>query len=235
MMIKTGLGLGRKSKKIIRKAKRTYSTLRVMNKPKVFCIGLNKTGTTSVREAMLELGYVIGNQREGELLFDDWVVRDFRRLLKYFRTAQFFQDVPISYPYTFIAADQAFPGSKFILTVRNDPEQWYNSVINYHGKLFGNGNIPPTVEDLKNANYVYKGFPYDAAKKVMNVDDDKLYDKETLINAYLLHNKIIMDYFKYRKNDLLVLNVAEKDAYQKLCNFLDKRCISEEFPWKNKT
>lgn len=234
-MIKTGLGLKKKAQPIILAAYNVYSALRVMNKQKVFCIGLNKTGTTSLRAAMADLGYIIGNQYQAELLFKEWVKRDFRKIVKYFRTAQFFQDVPISYPYTFIAADQAFPKSKFILTVRDDPEQWYNSLINYHGKLFGNGNIPPTAEDLKQANYVYKGFPYETMKKVLNVSDDDIYNKEILIENYLMHNNIVLDYFRYRESDLLVLNVAEKGAYQKLCAFLNKRCTNSEFPWKNKT
>lgn len=225
----------KKAKPFIMTAQNTYSMLRVMNKQKVFCVGLNKTGTTSLGAAMANLGYVVGNQHQAELLFDDWVKRDFSKLVKYFRTAQFFQDVPMSYPYTYIAADQAFPGSKFILTVRDNPEQWYNSLINYHGKLFGNGNIPPTAEDLKQANYVYKGFPYDSLKKVLNVADEDLYNKEMLIDNYLLHNKIVQNYFMYRENDLLVLNVAEKGAYKKLCTFLDKKCTSTDFPWKNKT
>ena len=234
-MIKTGLGLHRKAKKVIREFEKVYYTIRLSNKTKIFCIGLNKTGTTSLRQAMLDLGYVVGNQREAELMFDDWVNRDFRRIVKYCRTAQFFQDVPFSYPYTFIALDQAYPNSKFILTIRDNPDQWYHSLINFHGKLFGNGNIPPMIEDLKQANYVYKGFPYYSLKKVLNVSDENLYNKEILIDDYERHNKIVIDYFRCREKDLLVLNVAEKGAYQKLCEFLSKECGSTAFPWVNKT
>lgn len=234
-MITTRLGLHKKATKIVRGGKKLYTTLQIKNKQKVFCIGLNKTGTTSLREAMHDLGYVIGNQREGELLFDDWLIRDFKRLIKYCRTAQFFQDVPFSYPYTFMAVDQAFSNSKFVLTVRDNPEQWYNSLVNFYGKLFGNGKVPPTIEDLKKANYVYEGFPYDSLKKVLNVSDENLFNKEVLIESYTTHIEIVNDYFSYRKKDLLVLNVADKDAYKKLCDFLDKKCESTSFPWKNKT
>ena len=234
-MIKTGLGLYKKSKKLIRGIEKKYYTIRLINKPKVFCIGLNKTGTTSLKQAMLELGYKVGNQHEAELLFDDWVRRDFRRLIKYCRTAQFFQDVPFSYPYTFIAVDQVFQNSKFILTVRDNPKQWYNSLINFFGKSFGNGSVPPTVQDLKQATYVRKGFPYQTMKEVLNVSDDNLFNKEILIDSYETHNRIIMDYFRHREDDLLILNVAEKGAHKKLCDFLNKKCESSEFPWENKT
>ena len=98
-----------------------------VGKPKVFCIGLNKTGTTSLKKESGLQGYTVGNQRQAELLFDDWVKRDFKRIIRYCHTAEFFQDAPFSYPYTFIALDQAFPGSKFILTLRDNADEWYYS------------------------------------------------------------------------------------------------------------
>lgn len=91
--------------------------------PKVFCVGRNKTGTTSLRAALTILGYRIGRQRDAEALIEDWGRRDFRRLVAYCHTADAFQDVPFSHDYTFQAVDAAFPGSKFILTVRDSPEQ----------------------------------------------------------------------------------------------------------------
>ena len=54
-------------------------------------LGLNKTGTTLLRQAMLDSGYIIDNQIKVELLFDDWVKRDFQKIIKYCRTVQFFQ------------------------------------------------------------------------------------------------------------------------------------------------
>src|SRR6056297_564727 len=119
-----------------RKAKTALTTLKALGKPKIFCVGLNKTGTTSLKKEMEFQGHTVGNQRQAELLFDDWVKRKFNRIVRYCHTAQFFQDSPFSLPYTFIVLDQAFPGSKFILTVRDNPEQWYNSLIHFHGKLW---------------------------------------------------------------------------------------------------
>jgi len=71
-----------------------------------------------------------------------------------FVTAQAFQDIPFSLPYTFQALDMRFPGSKFILTIRNNPDQWYHSLISFHSKLFGRGKVPD-YDDLKKATYVY--------------------------------------------------------------------------------
>ncbi|MEW6132914.1 MAG: sulfotransferase [Pseudomonadota bacterium] len=104
---------------------------------KIFCIGRNKTGTTSLAAALRELGVRVGNQKPAELLLKDWAVRDFRRLVAYCHTAQAFQDIPFSLPYTFQAMDMHFPESKFILTVRDSADQWYHSLVKFHKKIWG--------------------------------------------------------------------------------------------------
>ncbi|QGY42742.1 hypothetical protein GM418_03460 [Maribellus comscasis] len=212
-----------------------YNSILVSKKQKVFCIGLNKTGTSSLKKEMEQQNYIVGIQRQAELLFDDWVKRDFRRIINYCKTAQFFQDAPFSYPYTFIAIDQAFPKSKFILTIRDNAEAWYNSLIRFHRKIWGNGNVPPTAEDLKNANYIYKGFPYYSSMSLRNVPKDNPYKKDVLIDFYETYNKNIKDYFRHRPNDLLIINLKEKDSYGRFCNFLGIEKKKEHFPWENRT
>ena len=53
------------------------------NEPKVFCIGLNKTGTTSLELALQELGYRMGNQPTAELLIEPWARRDFGPIIEF--------------------------------------------------------------------------------------------------------------------------------------------------------
>ena len=88
--MKLGFGIDIKKKNIIRALKKPYFYIKSFNKQKVFCIGLNKTGTTSLEKAMKDFGFLVGDQRQGELLFRDWVKRDFKRLVKYCKTAVFF-------------------------------------------------------------------------------------------------------------------------------------------------
>jgi hypothetical protein len=214
---------------------RFYYILKSYNKTKVFCIGLNKTGTTSLEKAMRDFGFIIGDQREAEYLFKDWVIRDFKKLVRYCKSAVFFQDSPFSHSHTFIALDQAFPRSKFILTIRDSSDQWYNSLVKFHGKLWGNGNVPPTAEDLKNSSYVYKGMPYYVIKHLYNTPDNELYKKDVLVDYYETHIKNVKDYFSFRQNDLLILNVADDGAYEKLTTFLNIKTNKTEFPWENKT
>ena len=217
--MKTGLEL-------YRRVKTAISTIRAIGKPKIFCIGLNKTGTTSLQKEMLIQGFTVGSQRQAALLFDDWVKRDFRRIIRYCRTAQFFQDSPFSLPYTFIALDQAFPGSKFILMVRDDAEQWYKSLTRFHSKLWGNGKIP-TAQDLKNAvredlkgTPMYRGRPYHTCFHVHDVPKNDPYKKEMLIDYYETHNKNVKDYFRHRPDDFLVINLKKSEDYGRFCQFI---------------
>ena len=226
--MKTGLGLTRKAKTI-------RSTIKAFGKPKIFCIGLNKTGTTSLKTEMALQGFTVGNQRQAELLFDDWVKRDFKRIARYCHTSEFFQDVPFSYPYTFIAMDQAFPGSKFILTIRDNAEQWYNSLVRFHGKLWGNGNVPPTTEDLRNATYIKKGWPYQIRFLVHDVPEDDPYKKDVMLSYYRNHTDMVMEYFRHRPQDLLIINLKKPQDYLRFCEFIGRKPEREGFPWENKT
>lgn len=184
---------------------------------------------------MKELGFTVGNQRTAEKLVDDWAKRDFSRLIKYCRTAQFFQDAPFSYDFTYIALDQAFKDSKFILTVRDTPEQWYESVIRFQTKRYGKNGKIPTKEDLMEATYIYKGRPWHINRLVSNTPEDDPYNKEILMKRYVTHNEEVKKYFRNRPDDLLVLNVADENAYHDLCEFLNIEKKRDTFPWKNRT
>ncbi len=209
-------------------------TLKSAGRQKIFCIGRNKTGTTSVAAALREAGIIVAQQEPAARLVQDWARRDFRRLIRFCRTAQAFQDFPFSLPYTFQALDAHFPESKFILTVRDSPEQWYSSLTNSHAKLFGHGRIP-THEDLADAEYIYKGRVLEVNQLVFQTPKDDLYNKDLLITHYNFHCKCVMDYFAHRPGDLLVVNVAKEGDYARFCEFIGIKCEKEQFPWENKT
>jgi len=204
-------------------------------KSKIFCIGFGKTGTTTIERVLKDFNFKLGNQEKGELLISDWYKRDFKNIIKLCKTADAFQDIPFALPYTFMALDQYFKYAKFILTERDSTEQWYHSLVNFHSKLWANGIHVPTAEELKNANYRYKGYPYEVIKQIYNTNDDNLYHKETLIKVYEQHNTSIKDYFKSRPEKLIVINVAKRDDYFRLSDFLNKKPLADNFPWKNKT
>ena len=204
-------------------------------KTKIFCIGFNKTGTTSVKKALEDLQYKMGEQSRGEWMLDNWSKRNFSDLDSYCKTADAFQDAPFSFPFTYAYLDQKFNGSKFILTERDSAEQWYESLLSFHSKLWGDNEGVPTKKNLEEAKYIYTGFPYKFMKFVYNTPDDDLYNKQILIDAYNNHSYSVKEYFKYREKDLLVLNLREKGSYKKLCAFIGKEPLYDDFPWENKT
>ena len=205
-------------------------------KGKIFCVGRNKTGTKSLSKALKKLGYKIADQRPTEMLLDDWFNRDFSRIVSFCKSGgDVFQDVPFSLPFTFVVMDQYFPGSKFILTVRDNPEQWYNSLVRFHSEKFSPGRIPGK-EDLIHAEYVEPGWMWKANRMIYNTPEGDPYNKSVMISLYLKHNEAVIDYFRNRKDDLLILNPADAGAYRDLSNFLglDKE-ILEPFPWENRS
>lgn len=218
-----------------RKIKQNLWEFKNRNQPKIFGVGNNKTGTTSLKRAMQDIGFRIGDQRTAERLATDWAKRDFKPIVDYCKTAEFFQDVPFSKPFTFVALDQAYPDSKFILTIRDNPEQWYNSLTKFHAKLWGKDGSVPTKEDLKVATYIYKGLPWEMNRYSYDTPENDPYNKDVLIQSYLDYNHQVADYFRHRPNDLLVLNISKPGAYIELCKFLGIKSDKKDFPWENKT
>ena len=196
---------------------------------KVFGIGRNKTGTTSLDRALRLLALTVGDQNPAELLIHDWARRDFSTLVGYCDSGEAFQDVPFSLDYTFVAMDQAFPGSKFVLTVRPDAATWYESMLAFQTSVVGAGRIP-TGADLRSYPYCYEGWLWDVHHLAYGVDDDSLYDPALYMADYELHNSTVVDYFAKRPDDLLVLDVATPGAFERLCGFLDIEFPGGEMP-----
>lgn len=234
MKISIGLGLKRK----VRRTKKRISNYLVMalsNKTKVFGIGRNKTGTTSLTAAMTSLGYIPGKQRTAELLYEDWRAGNYDKLIRYCKSAHFFQDTPFSLPETYKVLDNHFPNSKFILTIRDSHDQWYKSLLRYHQKKMNTGDRIPDKEDFMKYDYISKGWVYKKHMETFNVSEADLYNYEILTNHYLKHNEDVIAYFKHRPQDLLILNIGDKTAFNQLCSFLGLETNNQEFPWKNKT
>lgn len=203
-------------------------------KSKIFCIGQNKTGTTSLQKFFQDHGFKVGDQPTAELLIDDYIARNWKPILKYCETAEVFQDIPFSNDYLYVILDHHFPNAKFILTERDSPEQWYNSITKFHSKLFGkNGNIP-TKKDLQDGTYRYKGFIWKSFKEKYGEIEGDIYNKENLIKLYLERNTQIKHYFKNKAN-FLALNLSQADAVQKLADFVGVTPKYQTMPWENKT
>ena len=174
-------------------------------KPKVFCIGFHKTGTTSMAVALNQLGYrVTGPNGVNDLNIEKNVISMAYDLAKDFDA---FQDNP--WPILYKELDAKFPGSKFILTLRS-PESWIKSQVNHFGK-----------KETPMRKWIYGvGCPEG--------------NEDVYLKRFSNHCEEVMEYFKDRPYDLLVLDLAKGDGWEKLCPFLGVDIPVTSFPHANK-
>ncbi len=166
-----------------------------MNRPKVFCIGFQKTGTSSMREALRTLDYsvtgVFGRDVKLEQLRQTYVEMGLAIAKGYDAV----EDMP--WPLMFRELDQAFPGSKFVLTVR-DVDRWWKSISGHFG------DNPYHLQQLTYGDDAPAPVGHEARYR----------------EVYSAHNAAVMAYFADRPNDLLVMRLEDGDGWEKLCPFL---------------
>lgn len=100
--------------------------------PKVFGIGLIKTGTTSLGAALEALGYDNSHQHRANLLRETQR-RNLRAICRHVDCHDSFEDWPWPLLYREIA--RRYPNSRFILTRRADEECWLQSVKSHAERL----------------------------------------------------------------------------------------------------
>jgi hypothetical protein len=224
--------------KIERVSKFTIPKKRTIEKTfnKVFVIGFGKTGTSSMKRAIEYFGFKVGDQTVAEVLSEDWSRGRSDRIIRYCNTADAFQDFPFMMPGLYKLLDQKFPNSKFILTVRDSPDQWFSSLIKFHSNVFSSDKEAlPSIHDLENAEYRYRGWTLDVFKFFWNYPEVPLYDEKVYKQRYIDYNKEVNEYFAGREKDFLEINVSRKNDFQKLRDFLSVETDLIDFPWENKT
>lgn len=174
-----------------------------MTQSKVFVIGFEKTGTTSMGKALELLGYnVCGSVVGRESSLDIIRKKAYSKLPLY----DAFQDNPWCFLYKEL--DLSCPNSKFILTIR-PTQEWIISVINHFGTT----------------KYPYASMLYGAPFPLGN---ENIY-----IERYERHNAEVLQYFENRTNDILVLQTGIDFSWKKICAFLDKDIPERDFPYLN--
>ncbi len=178
---------------------------------KVFGIGWSKTGTTTLGLCFELLGYDHQGQRLD--LIEDLAKPDLSRIMALAQQKDTFEDWPWIPLYK--EFDKAFPGSRFVLTIR-EPNDWLRSYRNMLRAM-----ATPTDAENRMRQILY-GLPF-----------PDVTDRE-LLARYNRHNNEVRAYFKYRPNDLLVVNWGKGDGWHKLCSFLQKPAPDIPFPRANR-
>jgi Sulfotransferase domain len=180
---------------------------------KVFGIGLMKTGTWSLHEALGSLGYKsLHNGGLETMKSVQEAIREGRPMLTHLDPSfNAFADI-FGITYYFYLADVAYPGSRFILTKR-DLDDWLDSRrlhVEKDQRIRAAGKHP------------------DAQEGVMKVDMDGW------ATEYTRHEAVVRAYFADRPDDLLVFDLIGGDGWEPLCEFLGQPVPEAPFPWQNR-
>lgn len=162
---------------------------------RVFGIGLNKTGTTTLGQCARLLGYRCTSANR-ELLEDITLRGDYSRVRSAVTPYDFFEDWP--WPLIYRKLDAMFPGSKFILTVRESDEKWLSSL-----KKHAMWTHP--VRHCRKLAYGY-AYPHDHA--------------QAHLDFYNRHNRSVRSHFAGRETQLLELCWETGSGWPELCDFL---------------
>jgi hypothetical protein len=179
------------------------------DRPRIFCIGLNKTATTSLHEALTMLGF--------ESLH--WGGPAVRKIVEVSIAAgeplltrldprfDAFSDVlPLSENYELL--EEQYPGSRFILTVR-PVDDWIESRRRHVEK-----------NRLRHATGDYRG-------AFLTVDE------ESWRQEWKRHVEHARSHFEGR-DDFLEVDLTRCHDWDPLCRFLGVPVPPQPFPWKNR-
>lgn len=174
---------------------------------RVFGVGLSRTGTTSLHRALQILGFRARHYPSLRMLPGRlWIAEgELRRhdALTDLPAARFFRQL-----------DARFPGSRFVLTVR-DEEAWLASCERY--PPFGPGFRPKRrLRAMRRAVYGTERF-----------------DRERFRDAWRAHLAAVREHFRGRGDDLLEMDVTAGEGWETLCPFLGLAVPDAPFPHEN--
>ncbi len=185
---------------------------------RVFGIGMHKTATTSLHAALQILGLDSFHWGTGEAP-RIWQEVNSHGTSKTVEQWYALSDLPI--PLLYQKLDQVYPGSKFILTVRNE-QSWLRSV-----ERLWDAKYNPT-------RWVWDVYPF--SNRIHTVlYGQKDFDAEIFLARYRRHNAEVLEYFKNRPGDLLVMDMDSSPGWKGICSFLGTPIPLVPYPIRNQT
>ena len=176
---------------------------------KIFGIGLNKTGTTTLGACLQQLGF--RHTSFSLTLLEQLAIGEWEPLLQTVASHDSFEDWP--YPLAFEQLDQHFPGSRFILSRRSSPERWLDS-FQAHAL-----RTDPQI-GARTRSLAY-GMAYPQL------------DPEAHLRRYRDHLQRVRTHFATRPADLLEVCWEEEASWGPLCAFLQVPVPALPFPHAN--
>lgn len=182
---------------------------------KVFGLGLSKTGTSSLTDALNILGIKSVHYPHDDRTFDE--LRGGNYNLSILEQYQGIVDIPVA-PF-YAQLDGLYPKSKFILTTR-EKNAWLAS-CDTHWRLMieWRDNFP----QFKRFHEFISACVYGTLS----------FNPNRFAYVYDTHVKNVYDYFENRPDDFLVIDICAGEAWEKLCPFLGMEIPDCPFPHAN--
>lgn len=226
---RTSLRFGNKGR--VDSVARRRITLANRSYSKIFGIGQNKTGTTSLEAILRAYGLRMPRQHEQEtLIVKQSLLGNYEPLKRLVENYDAFQDLPFSEDHCYVACDALFPNSKFILTIR-DEEDWFNSLMGSAMRALGVDDLNVLKDKIFDPNsiYLYDGYQqFILENQLTTVENGKLSirldllcDKDFHTKRYIDRNNRIIKYFKDRSEDFLIIDVSKEINTEKICALLN--------------
>ncbi|PWD97754.1 sulfotransferase [Marinilabilia rubra] len=188
---------------------------------KIFCISMQRSGTTSVGEFFRHFkynvaGYDISLKNKWT---KSWLDGNYKQIFKSkdFLKNQVFEDDPWWCPEFYKVLYHEFKNAKFILLTR-PPEDWFKSMINHSGgKTLGNTEIHCKIY-RREKDFVNIAQKFDRHDTTYN---DNLLDlkqnKELYLEHYTRHNHEVISFFEQHDSSKLFYgDLYDKDIWQKM-------------------
>lgn len=195
---------------------RNFSTTPIEIEPvptRIFGIGLHKTATSSLHKAFQTFGFDSLHWGTNKKAWRIWNEMNNIGRSTVIERNYSLCDLPI--PMLYLKLDLAYPNSKYILTIR-DESSWLKSV---------EGLFDPK----RNPWYDWDKQPY-SHQIHEALYGRKDFDADTFLATYRRHNSQVMEYFKDRPDDLLVMNMDNGAGWEGLCAFLNQPVPSVPYP-----
>jgi hypothetical protein len=176
---------------------------------KVFGIGLNKTGTTTLGSCFRTLGF---RHHSFSLdLLESAACGEMAPLLQILDAFDSFEDWP--YPLFYRFLDRLYPGSRFVLTRRSTPARWLASL----------GSHALRTDPLIGSRT--RSLAYGCPFPQLN--------PKHFLSFYANHLNQVRSYFQDRPQDLLEVCWEEQASWEPLCAFLERPIPDCPFPHEN--
>jgi hypothetical protein len=212
---------------------------------KIICVGLNKTGTTSLGRDMNLLGYTTWAEGEkkhelnfSKLNFSNKTIGSVIDLVE--RTeVEFFQDIPFSCPGISERIINFFPQVRYILTKRENVGVWVKSVKKFWGPFFKNNTFNVNSFMVDNKRFDMGNIPELSYLLSMfetwEMDSYNGSIDEKLEQVYINHNNSVINTLKNNGCDWIEIDVSKKGELKKLTNWLNIKNDKQDFVWLNKS